>query len=349
MVSSGSAPRALLRRSLRCSHTARSLRSLASLRALLLLTAFLAIPLALASGPSPPAEAHQIEVADRTAAHWVSNATSTDNGTAAVAESLAPGEAARVHVAALMDRQEENLSALVWTIAISADNLTFETTNATLRKDYSGEFTTSEAFHFASFNFTAPDAAGTYAFSVNFTAFADRNGTLVELGSAISEGRVVVASTEAPIPPVGPGIPRTWLLAGLAVLVVGGIGGAVALRQRAIKRRMNEGPRRSQVMRELELEHKLEKAKAKDPEAAVVIQKEIRQAEQVREKRRELQILEAKRADALKTIDLLKKRHESGGLTKLQFDNMVAKKRADLERIEAEIAEMERQDGGAAA
>jgi len=72
-------------------------------------------------------------------------------------------------------------------------------------------------------------------------------------------------------------------------------------------------------------------------------QQEIRQQERVRTERRELQILEAKRADALKGIDLLKKRHELGALSKLQYDNMVAKRQAELAKIEAEIAAMERE------
>lgn len=293
----------------------------------------------------------RVHVANRVAAHWVTNATGMEDGAAGVvdnaAASLAPGEAGRVRVAALMDRQGDNLTALVWTIVISGDDLTFAASNVTLRKDYSREFVTSEAYHFDAFNFTAPNAVGSYDYSVNFTAFADQNGTLVELGSAMSTGSVTVATAELPAP-VGPVLPRTWLLAGLAILVIGGGAGAIALRQRAIRRRMNEGPRRSQVMREMELEQKLEKARTKDPEQAVQIQQEIRAAETVREKRRELQILEARRADAQKTLDLLKRRHEAGGLTKLQYDNMAAKKREDLARLEAEIAQMERQDTGAA-
>jgi hypothetical protein len=135
---------------------------------------------------------------------------------------------------------------------------------------------------------------------------------------------------------------------GAALLVVLGVV-VYGLRQRSVRRRMNEGPRRSQVMREMALEQEL--TRAKDPERAAEIKAEIRQQEQVREKRRELQILEAKRADVLKTMDLLRKRHEAGGLTKHQYDTMLAKRQADLERIEREIAEMEAAggDGSAAA
>lgn len=194
--------------------------------------------------------------------------------------------------------------------------------------------------------------AGVVNMSYAFTgeAYEEQNGTLVLLGPVSGEGTFTYdVGSFAPAPPTEPLLPRTWLIAGLAVLAVAGGGLAILARQRAVKRRMNEGPRRSQVMREMGLEKQLEKAKAKDPEAAVAIQQEIRQAEKVRETRRELQILEAKKADALKTLDLLKKRHEAGALTKLQYDNMAAKKRADLERIEAEIAQMEREDAGSAA
>ena len=155
----------------------------------------------------------------------------------------------------------------------------------------------------------------------------------------------VAAPAEAPAP--APTLPRGAYIAGALVLLGVLVAGVVVGRQRAQRRRMNEGPRRSQVMRELELEQKLEKAK--DPEQVQEIKQEIRQQEHVREKRRELQILEAKRADALKTLDLLKKRHEAGGLTKLQYDNMVAKKRGDLQKIEADIAQMEAEDAGGAA
>lgn len=304
--------------------------------------ALAAAPLVLGSGASPPEGATRMDVGTRTAYHWIGNATEPD---APPATSLAPGAAGALRVAALMDRQAENATAIVWEIAATSPTLAFEPANATLRKEY-GNVSTSEAFHFAALNFSAPTLDGTYAYTVTFTSFAEENGTLRQLASASGDGALIVGSAEAPLP--APAIPRTWLLAGLAALLVGGGAAAYAVRQRSIRRRMTGAPR-SQVMREAELEQRLEKAKAKDPEAAVVIQQEIRRAEEVREKRRELQILEAKRADALKTLELLKKRHEGGGLTKLQYDNMAAKKQQDLARIEAEIAQMEREDQGAAA
>lgn len=309
-------------------------------------------PLVAASGASPPAEATRVDVANRTAYHWLGNAT---NGTGAfdlsVLAEVEPGAAAALHVATLMDRQDANATAIVWFVNVTSEALSFENASASTRKEYGETPVTSEAFHFAAFAFTAPSAEGTYGYDVTFEGYADENGTLVPLGSATSVGTVVVAAIDVPLPPVGPTTsPLLWTglaLMLLGVLVVGGF----AAKRRADRRRMNAAPKRSQVMRDMELERKLERAKEKDPDQAQVIQQEIRAQEHVREKRRELQILEAKRADALKTIDLLRKRHEAGGLTKLQFDNMVAKKQADLARIEAEIAQMEAEDarGGSAA
>ena len=195
---------------------------------------------------------------------------------------------------------------------------------------------------------------------VPYTENASTAEMLVTIGYAVFEGNETASrrlyAAQAPLSITVPAPPAeddriptgVWIGAGVVLLAAVALGG-VAAKRRADRRRMNEGPRRSQVMREMELEQKLEKAKQKDPEQAAVIQQEIRQQEQVREKRRELQILEAKRVDALKTIDLLRKRHEAGGLTKLQYDNMVAKKQQDLQRIEAEIAQMEAEDGTRAA
>jgi hypothetical protein len=128
---------------------------------------------------------------------------------------------------------------------------------------------------------------------------------------------------------------------GAAVVLVAAGAGALVARQRSQRRKMR-GQTRSQALREVELEERAQKR----PEEAAAIQAELRQQEKVKEKRRDLQILEAKRADVHKTLDLLKKRHEAGGLTKLQYDNMVAKKQQDLARIEADIAAMEAEDSG---
>lgn len=309
--------------------------------AFLVALAAMASPLALAQDEKPlalpPAGAHDATVGNATLAYWVSP------GPGFVKESIDLGE----HAAIWFGLVGANDTRLVVHLNVTPTSATLSLSNASFTLDAAPR-------GFALANATvAPTVADagrvnmTYSFSAQ--VYEEQNGTLVLLGPVSGEGAFTYdVGAFVPAPPA-PGVPTTWLLVGAAVLVVGGIGGAVAMRQRAVKRRMNEGPRRSQVMREMEIEEKLEKAKAKDPEAAVVIQQEIRQAEKVRENRRELQILEAKRADALKTIDLLRKRHEAGGLTRLQYDNMVAKKQADLERIEAEIAQMQGDETGAAA
>jgi hypothetical protein len=162
-------------------------------------------------------------------------------------------------------------------------------------------------------------------------------------------GGGVVPILAVVVPTPAPLVPTPYLVGGGVVLLVAVAIGAYAVRERNLKRRMQGEKRRSQVMREMELEKELERVEEKQPEKAAAIKQEIRQQEVVREKRRELQILEAKRADVLKNMDLLRKRHEMGGLSKLQFDNMIKKREADLAKIEAEIAEMERLDSGASA
>jgi hypothetical protein len=147
-----------------------------------------------------------------------------------------------------------------------------------------------------------------------------------------------VSAIQAPLP--APAVP-TWgyaLGAVLLVLVAGVV--AYSVRERSLRRRMR-GATRSQALREEQLEQIAEKR----PEQAAAIHQEIRQQEQVREKRRELQILEAKRADVVKGMDLLKKRLDLGALSKLQYDSMLAKRQAELERIDAEIAAMRAEDG----
>lgn len=311
-------------------------------RALLALVMLLLAPGALAQGAPEPhlPGAHTASVGNATVSFWVGpSATVVD-------ETLALGEEGSLWF--WLDGSE---TALVAYLNVTPSTATLAIPNGSVVLTAAANATRAPVN--VSFAPTIADAGvvnQSYAFSGE--VYREANGTLELVGPISGAGAFTMdVGALVPVPPPAEpgGIPRSWLIAGIAVLVVGGGAGAILARQRAVKRRMNEGPRRSQVMREMELEQKLEKAKAKDPEAAVVIQQEIRQAEQVREKRRELQILEAKRADAMKTLDLLKKRHEAGGLTKLQYDNMAAKKRADLERIEAEIAEMERGDSGAAA
>lgn len=298
--------------------------------ALLAIAALLLAPATLASGASPPEGAQQVGVADRVAYHWVGNGTEAF-------DRVDPGGRSAIGVAVLVDRKETNASALRIFVNATSSTLALESKNAMLTKSFEGP-TTSEAFHFAFFNFTAPMQEGlvTYAFTVDVLAeHTDGNVTFVGRGG--SEGTLAVASAAAPAPPAG--LPTSWLLGGAAVLLLAAGAGAWALRERGQRRRMR-GETRSRALREAQME---ERARRK-PEQAAVIQQEIRAEEKVRERRRDLQILDAKRADALRSIELLRKRHESGGLTKLQHDNMVGKKRADLARIEAEIAAAEAED-----
>lgn len=199
---------------------------------------------------------------------------------------------------------------------------------------------------YASLNVTIPDGFANASVAYAFTGelYEAANNTTVLLGPVTGSGSFGVQGS---VPAPAPAIPVWGYYAGGAVLLLAAVALGVSARNRNVRRRMNEAPRRSQVMREMELERELERAK--EPEKAAEIKAEIRQQEQVREKRREIQILEAKRADVLKTMDLLRKRHEAGGLTKLQYDQMLAKRKADLERIEAEIAAMEAEGGSGTA
>lgn len=281
------------------------------------------------SPAAAPAGAPSVKAGNWTLAHWVGNATAIDddlaaNDSASIWFAVTNGTGP---VVVFLNVTASGVEIPNGTLVLRAvDDVAFDATNATA--------------------LPAPTNA-TYAFAGE--VYEDQNGTLVLVGPVSGQGSFTVQGTiEVPAPPAG--VSPTWIVAGLALLGVLVIGGFAAKRS-AERRRMNAAPRRSQVMREMELERKLEKVEEKDPEQAAVIKQEIRAQEQVRVKRRELQILEAKRADALKTIDLLRQRHEAGGLTKLQHDNMVAKKRQDLQRIEAEIAQMEAEDaaGGPAA
>lgn len=285
---------------------------------------------------SGPSGASTTSVGNFTLLHWVGNASE-------VSSNVSSGESAALWFG-LGNVTQNATSPVVVFLNVTSNDPDIRVENGTLVLG-----TTPNATLFASARITVgPNVTGPRIAAYQFMgeAYEERNGTLVLIGPANGGAGFGITGTEAPVPPP-PGLPPgMWLL--LAVGLLGVLAAGLFLgRRRAQRRRMNEGPRRSQVMRELELEKQLEKAK--DPEQVQEIKQEIRQQEQVREKRRELQILEAKRADALKTMELLKKRHESGGLTKLQYDNMVAKKRGDLQKIEADIAQMEAEDAGGAA
>lgn len=291
-------------------------------------------PLVAASGLSPPAGAASVAVGTRDAVHWIG-----ENATAVRTE-VAPDENATLWFALRVDRQQDNVTALTYYVNLTSTTLAFENATAVVTKRYDG-VVTSEAYQHVAFPFRAPPAPGNASYDFTIEAHGETENGTVPLGTASGTGTVTIAAANVPAPLPGPdGLDPTLLLVLglLGVLVLGG--GAYALKQRRDKARMNAAPRRSQALRE----EALERAAVKKPEEVQAVKEEIRQQEQVRERRRELQILDAKRADALKTMDLLKKRHETGGLTKLQYDTMVAKKQQDLARIEAEIAQMEAED-----
>ena len=299
----------------------------------LALVALLA-PLALAAAPPPDAETASASDGVRIA-YW----TGEENDTRDVA--YAPGEvgflwfAVRVDAGATNATNGTNASAAAWTSAtinVTSADLAFDSPTLTLAPVNGSEWA------IGNLEFTVPENASAQAsYAWTATVWRDENGTLVPLASPSGGAPVSVV---APAPPPT-GLPREWLVGGAAVVLVAVGAGALAARSRAQRRKMR-GQTRSQALREVELEERAEKR----PEEAAVIRQELRQQEKVKEKRRDLQILEAKRADVLKTMELLRKRHEAGGLTKLQHDNMLAKKQADLQRIEAEIAAMEAEDAG---
>lgn len=297
--------------------------------ALALLGLLVAAPLAApqAGGPAaPPADANVAFAGNHTARYWV-----------VPAGPLAPGSNATLHFLV-----EGASNSTFGAINVSLSSAALRFANAT--------GTQTPAPNATNHSFSAPfalsgNATGNASYSFTLTVHgAGENATTV-LATISATGHVQVQGA-APVP--APLIPTSWLVGGGIALLVAIAIGAYSVRERNLRRRMR-GQARSQVMRELELEKKLERVEEKDPEQAAAIKQEIRQQEVVREKRRELQILEAKRADVLKNMDLLRKRHEMGALSKHQFDTMLAKRQADLARIEAEIAEMERQDSASAA
>lgn len=188
----------------------------------------------------------------------------------------------------------------------------------------------------ASGNVTVPTGTNASGPAFNYTATvfeSGPNGSVVLETFAGSGPLIVTGTIQAP----APFLTTPVLIGGGIVVLLAVAIGAYSVRQRNVRRRMR-GKTRSTTLQQLEQEEK-----AKKPEQQAQVQQEIRQQEVVRTQRREMQILEAKRADAQKGLDLLKKRHEMGALSKLQYDNMSAKRRAELERIEAEIEQMERE------
>ena len=316
-------------------------------------------PLALGQDTvAPPADASVVEGTQVAFAHWVGSGDavngSFDSGATATLWLAASALAPRLNDTGTEEptnATDENATeppspaaAAAWfaVVNLTADGLTFTPATVTLavpenETEWALDNVTISAIG------AATGATG-YAFTVTLHEGAP-DGPVVET----FDGTGSVTVQQVIVPPPPPGVSSTPLLVGLvAVLVVGAGGAALAVRQRRERARMERAPRRSQALREQQLETRMQRAQQKErAEEVQEIQQEIRQQEKVREVRRELQILEAKRADAMKTLDLLRKRHEAGGLSKFQYDAMVAKKQADLERIEREIAEMN--GGGAAA
>lgn len=290
------------------------------------------VPLVGASGAPYPRGAHEFEIEGRTAAWWIGEPATAGPQANSVNSSVPTSGNDTLWFAVLVDRLDPNATSLEAYVNVSSDQLKFAVGSGNITKDYSAPNVTSEAFHFVGFPFAAPPTAGTARFSFTIDAVS-YNGTNVSSSAhGTGSGEVVIAgSVVAP----APGIPRSFLIGAGVILLAAIVAGAYGVRQRNVRRRMR-GRTRSTTLKELEQEEK-----ARKPEHLVQVQQEIRQQEQVRAQRRELQILIAKRADAQKGIELLRKRHELGALSKLQYDNMVAKRQGELAKIEAEIAQME--------
>jgi len=277
-------------------------------------------PAALASVISPPAGAALHSSARAEPAVWVGNETTASN------EPVHPGDAVIAFFAlhALAPSNETNATRYAL-VNVSGTVPTFAPTqlNLTLVANSTGWVVQNVTVP------TSADAQPGPVFFYNATVYESTPNATVLLGSFGGSGPNVVASVvTAPAPFLrGP-----VLVGGGIVLLLAVALGAYGLRQRNLRRRMR-GRTRSQALQEIEREEA-----ARKPEQAAQVQQEIRQQEQVRTQRRELQILEAKRADAQKGIELLKKRHEMGALSKLQHDTMVAKRQAELARIEPESA-----------
>jgi len=207
----------------------------------------------------------------------------------------------------------------------------------------------------------AVNTTSSYTFSIDVLEVRDANATLVSTSSGSGTFSIVVPYV-APAP-VEPGLPLGLIIGAAAAIVVVGGGATLAVRRKQAAERatMNRtATRRSQALREETVEKKLAKVgklETSKREADVVqaqeirqqVEVEIRQEEKQREVRRERQILEAKKTDVLKTMDLLKKRHEMGGITEHQYKTMLAKRQVDLDKIEADIAQMDAEDAAGAA
>ncbi|MGQ0536993.1 MAG: hypothetical protein ACT4PT_13100 [Methanobacteriota archaeon] len=158
----------------------------------------------------------------------------------------------------------------------------------------------------------------------------DANATNASTGGAewtLQGERTFEVAGRVPTPAPGPsGLPVSPLVAAVAIgiLVLGG--GAVLLR----RRRPRVKPR-SRALREVAAETAAPEAQAK-----------VAVEEAARVKDREHSILEAKRADILRSIELSRGRLSRGEITEHVFNQIEARKRQALEAVDAEI----RQKGG---
>ncbi|HLE96732.1 MAG TPA: hypothetical protein VI997_05110 [Candidatus Thermoplasmatota archaeon] len=183
--------------------------------------------------------------------------------------------------------------------------------------------------------FAAPSLPGTA--SVTVTLVVLENATALQ--NATEVARKEVASTflvVAPAPPPAPGVP-VWVWAIGTVVVLGA--GAAVLRFR--KRQVKVAPR-SRTLQELEVETKAEKARPKDAATIAAEYEAVQKKEAERLATREASILDAKRADIRKSIDLARQRHERGELSAFQFQKL-------KENKEKQLAELERQGGNGGA
>ncbi len=328
----------------------------------ILLTALLLLAPMAVMAAQPPALAESVTSGDVVLAHWMGVDEQTVNTTAASAEAMSlwfafdkrPFVPAADGNATTDNATGDNATGANATSPASRTFTTYiNATSLDLGIDaqlvLESDTNVTGEWDVTSTSFVTPadvDINATYTFT--FKSYEHTMNGTVLLAQGQGDGVLAVLGAPAPIPTPPEGIPTSYYLIGgaAAVLVLGGAG-VIRLRSAREKARMNRAPRRSQALRE----EALERVSMKRPEEQAAVKAEIRQQEQVRERRRELQILDAKKVDVERTLELLKKRQESGGLTQHQYDVMTKKKLGDLERINAEIAEMEAEEGpgGAAA
>ena len=137
----------------------------------------------------------------------------------------------------------------------------------------------------------------------------------------------------APTPPPVTGFPAwAWYVVGALVLLI-----ALVVVQKARKRQVRVAPR-SRTLQELQVEDKAEKTSARRAAEVEAARQEVEAREAERLAQRENSIVDAKRQDILRSIELMKQRRERGELTEFQFQKLKEKK-------EAQLAELDRQGG----